>query len=134
MILYYHYAAICSTAAADRAATNGESTPKNRISGLIGMDSRQVASLHSHNASHNNTIVIYTLLSYSISAKNMATAAANESGVELAPTAMDIHVEAPIQATSDAEPIMVVVTPKRDFYKAKVVYVQPVQETTPSRK
>ena len=62
----------------------------------------------------------------------MATAAggANDSDVELAPAVTDI--EAPIQATGDTEPIMVVVTPKRDFYKAKVVYMQwPMQETSP---
>ena len=72
------------------------------------------------------------ILSYSISAKNIATAAAgaNESDVELAPAAMDI--EAPIQATGDAESIMVVVTPKREFCKAKIEYAQPMQETTPS--
>ena len=63
----------------------------------------------------------------------MATAAgsANESGVELTPAVMD--TEAPIQASGDTEPIMVVVTPKKDFYKAKVVYMQwPMQETSPS--
>jgi hypothetical protein len=41
------YAAICSTAASDRAAANDESavaTPKNSISEQNGMDSRQVAS------------------------------------------------------------------------------------------
>ena len=61
---------------------------------------------------------------YSNSATNTA-AAANDSDVELAPAVMDI--EAPIQATGDAEPIMVVVTPKRDFCKVKAVYVHPVQ-------
>ena len=53
----------------------------------------------------------------------------SDSDVELAP-AMDR--DAPIQATSDDEPTMVVVTPRRDFYKDKVMYVQPVQETSPS--
>jgi hypothetical protein len=65
----------------------------------------------------------------------MATAAAvNDSDIELAPAARVpavMDTEVPIQATSDAELIMVVVTPKRDFCKAKVVYVQPVQETSP---
>ena len=63
----------------------------------------------------------------------MATAAggANESDVELAPAVMD--TEAPIQATNDAELTMLIVTPKKNFYKVKVVYVQcPMQETTPS--
>ena len=61
----------------------------------------------------------------------MATAAggANDSDVELVPAAMDI--EASIQATNDAELTLVIVTPKRDFYKAKVVYVWPMQETSP---
>jgi hypothetical protein len=71
---------------------------------------------------------------YSISAKNTATAAVNENDAELTPEArvpavMDI--EAPIQATNDAEPTMVIVTPKRDFCKAKVVCMKPVQETSP---
>ena len=73
------------------------------------------------------------ILLYSISAKNMATAAAggaNESDVELAPAVTDI--ETSIQATRDAESTMVVVTPKMDFYKTKVVYMQwPMQETSP---
>ena len=38
----------------------------------------------------------------------------------------------PIQATSDDEPTMVVVTPMRDFCVAKMMYVQPVQEISPS--
>ena len=53
---------------------------------------------------------------YSISAKHIAAAVNN---VELTPAMMDI--ETSIQATGDVEPIMVVVTPKRDFSKAKVV-------------
>ena len=43
-----------------------------------------------------------------------------------------MDIEAPIQATGDAEPIMVVVTPKREFCKAKIEYARPMQETTPS--
>ena len=58
-----------------------------------------------------------------------ATAAATVINVELTPAATD--TEAPIQATNDAKLIMVIVTPKRDFYKAKIVYVCPMQETTP---
>jgi hypothetical protein len=75
------------------------------------------------------------MLLHSIPAKNTATAAVNDSDTELTPVVRGpavMDTEIPIQATSDAELTMVVVTPKGDFYKTKVVYVQwPVQETSP---
>ena len=37
----------------------------------------------------------------------------------------------PVQATSDSESTMMIVTPKGKFHVAKEVYVQPEQETSP---
>ena len=69
-------------------------------------------------------------LLYSVPAVNTTTAPAllNGSNVESAPA---MKIDAPIQATSDTEPTMVIITPRRDFWKAKVMYVQPVQTTSP---
>ena len=37
----------------------------------------------------------------------------------------------PVQATSDKEPTMMIVTPKGEFCVAKEVYIQPEQEISP---
>lgn len=67
---------------------------------------------------------------HSIPATNAAAAPVMDSDIVVEPApAMD--TDAPIQAISDDEPTMVVVTPRRDFCKAKVMYVQPVQATFP---
>ena len=52
-----------------------------------------------------------------------------DSDIELTPSK---DITPPIQATSDDEPVMVVVAPEKDFFVAKEVYVQPVQDTSPS--
>ena len=72
-----------------------------------------------------------TIYIYSMSAMNTAASPILVTDSDIEPTPSK-GITPPIQATSDDESVKVMVAPEKDFFVANEVYVQPVQETSPS--